>query len=403
MFSLFSSQKRSNATATAMTVTSSATITQVEDRVRGALWGFFAGDALSAPTHWFYGGERQVIAEYGGPISDFTKPNERLAGSILNKSDLNGGGRSSAWSSVATSRTIIGDVINHGKKDLWSPSKSIHYHATLQKGENTLEAQLARVLMRSMAESKGKFSQEHFRQAYIKFMTTPGSHNDTYASTCHRMFFANLVHKKLPPEKCPDNDQHNVDVIDGLVLPTITSLVDSTAAGSCAATIRKSRIVEDVSSLWGKVVQVAILQNDDESFQESLRQFAMHTIQREPNRSVRDGSTMSACYLQQSLPGMIDMIAKYNPSTQQEPTRQGEAVWEGLLANSNVGGENVHRGSIMGAIWGARAGASNLPPKLIHGLYPHDELAKEIDSFVLTIRPLLEQRLAQRENNGVEL
>jgi hypothetical protein len=55
-------------------------------------------------------------------------------------------------------------------------------------------------------------------------MTTPGSHNDAYASTCHRMFFANMVHRKLPPVDCPDNDKHNVDTIDGLVLPSITAL-----------------------------------------------------------------------------------------------------------------------------------------------------------------------------------
>jgi hypothetical protein len=48
-------------------------------------------------------------------------------------------------------------------------------------------------------------------QAYIKFMTTPGSHNDVYAGTCHRMFFRNYVDGK-DPKKCADNDGHNVCV-----------------------------------------------------------------------------------------------------------------------------------------------------------------------------------------------
>lgn len=48
-------------------------------------------------------------------------------------------------------------------------------------------------------------------------MTTKGSHNDTYASTAHRMFFANWV-KKVDPKACPDNDGHNVDAIDALTL-----------------------------------------------------------------------------------------------------------------------------------------------------------------------------------------
>lgn len=42
-----------------------------------------------------------------------------------------------------------------------------------------------------------------------RFMTTPGSHNDVYAGTCHRMFFANFVDGK-DPKKCADNDGHNV-------------------------------------------------------------------------------------------------------------------------------------------------------------------------------------------------
>lgn len=86
------------------------------------------------------------------------------------------------------------------------------YHATLQAGENTLEASLARLLMKSIVANDGKFNQEHFRDAYIKFMTTPGSHNDTYASTCHRMFFANMIFKKRDPKDCPDNDGHNGNV-----------------------------------------------------------------------------------------------------------------------------------------------------------------------------------------------
>ena len=136
----------------------------------------------------------------------------KLRGSILNKSDLNGGGRSKSgwgWNNEPTT-TIIGDVINHGKKDLWSPRQSIHYHATLQKGENTLEVQIARVLMKSIVANEGRFDADLFRKMYVEFMTTPNSHNDTYASTCHRMFFANMIYNKLPPEDCPDNDHHNV-------------------------------------------------------------------------------------------------------------------------------------------------------------------------------------------------
>ncbi len=86
---------------------------------------------------------------------------------------------------------------------------------------------------------------------------------------------------------------------------------------------------------------------------------------------------------------MIDLLSKYT-STRTDARLTGETVWQGLLSNANVGGENVHRGSVMGAILGARVGASNLPPHLSQGLYQHEALANEIDSFVAVVVPLLE-------------
>jgi ADP-ribosyl-[dinitrogen reductase] hydrolase len=81
---------------------------------------------------------------------------------------------------------------------------NFHYHLGLVSGENTLEAQLTRLLCRTMTTTNG-FDAVTFRNAYMKFMQTPGSHNDTYASTCHRMFFSNLIAGKAP-ENCADND-----------------------------------------------------------------------------------------------------------------------------------------------------------------------------------------------------
>jgi len=106
--------------------------------------------------------------------------------------------------------------------------------------------------MKSIVDNNGTFQADHFRNEYVTFMTTPGSHNDTYASTCHRMFFANWYYKKLPPEQCPDDDYHNVATVDGLVLPTVTALAvaarpDGTAdqaahqAAATAAVTRNSQ------------------------------------------------------------------------------------------------------------------------------------------------------------------
>jgi ADP-ribosyl-[dinitrogen reductase] hydrolase len=399
----------------------------VQPVVTAALWSFFAGDALAAPTHWFYGGFRQVQQYYGpAGITGYTQPVKELAGSILNKSNLSGGGRSSTSTRKQDQPTIIGHVINHGKQDWWDPNKSIHYHATLSRGENTLEASLARLLLQSLATNGGRFDAEHFRSAYVSFMTTPGSHNDTYASTCHRMFFANWYYRKLPPVDCPDNDRHNVDTIDGLVLPTITALAvalqrDGTvaqAAASAAATVavtRNSALLERYAAEWATLVFSVVRTAADAAASQPLsdtdaataasssstvslaRAMASNLGLRTPQ--VKASDEITACYLDSAVPAMLDTLLKYQPKALEikgaiKPNVPWNSVWTGLLANANTGGENVHRGSCLGAVWGAVAAADTLPSAttsslpaspLVNGLFHGADIQRDIQGLLDSI------------------
>lgn len=223
------------------------------DRIGGALWGLFIGDALAMPTHWFYGGERQVHGTYGGALKGYVKPSKELPGSIMNLSSTGGGGRGS------DSGDIIGKVINHGKKQFWTARGSYHYHCTLDSGENTLEAQLVRLVCKSITEAGGQFNADDLRKRYVEFMTTPGTHNDCYASTCHRMFFANLT-RGLPVEKCPDNDNHNVDTIDGIAMTVPVALAGSMKLSSAEAQAQAaaaSQVTRNSQPLQGYVKQYA--------------------------------------------------------------------------------------------------------------------------------------------------
>lgn len=58
-----------------------------------------------------------------------------------------------------------------------------------------------------------------------------------------------------------------------------------------------------------------------------------------------------------------------------------------MLANTNVGGENCHRGSALGAILGAAHGASGIPRPLIEGLHDSQGIGGEIEAFVSALFP----------------
>jgi len=76
---------------------------------------------------------------------------------------------------------------------------------------------------------------------------------------------------------------------------------------------------------------------------------------------------MTACYIQNSFPALLHFAYKYaeNP----------EAA---ILANANAGGENVARGSVLGALMGAAHGMNGFPAWSKTGLKAAKEIEHEI-------------------------
>jgi ADP-ribosylglycohydrolase len=58
-----------------------------------------------------------------------------------------------------------------------------------------------------------------------------------------------------------------------------------------------------------------------------------------------------------------------------------------VLSNTNVGGENCHRGAALGALMGAALGESAIPARFITGLAASEEIKKEIDAFCEAVLP----------------
>jgi len=77
---------------------------------------------------------------------------------------------------------------------------------------------------------------------------------------------------------------------------------------------------------------------------------------------------LPACYPEHGLPLLLYLAKNHNLDV--ETT---------LLANANAGGDNVHRGMILGLIVGAAS--DERPEHLLHGLIAFEELQKEIEEF----------------------
>ena len=77
-----------------------------------------------------------------------------------------------------------------------------------------------------------------------------------------------------------------------------------------------------------------------------------------------------ACYIEHSLPAVLYLAARY-----------GDDFEAALVANANVGGDNCHRGAVLGAVLGAALGFRAIPERWITGLARAAELEAEIEAF----------------------
>jgi ADP-ribosyl-[dinitrogen reductase] hydrolase len=350
--------------------------------IKSCIKGLYVFDAVASPAHWFY--DRNALRSTYGKIEGYVKPTEKMRGSIMSLSNTGGAGRGS------DEGNIVGDVILHDKKKYWGRGADFHYHVTLSAGENTLEGSLVRVLVRTLASSSNNanISQDlnTFRSNYVDFMTTPGTHNDSYASTCHRMFFANKM-KGLKLEDCPDNDNHNVDSMDALTLtiPVILKQfanANNTDEDICHSALSTIKITRNVSHEFERycnaftTLLLNVLRGDD--LRDSVKIAANLTFQNGGNiieNIVKrgDDDPMVACYIDSGFPAMLFMLYKYADNDMATVA----------LANANAGGENVARGSCLGAVLGARSGAKGICSGWTEeGLVHKDEINAEIDAFV---------------------
>lgn len=280
---------------------------------------------------------------------------------------------------------VISSVLSShtAKKQYWSRDPSYHYHCTLDKGENTVDANLVRVCYKHLTEHGGKLDQMALRISYLNFMTTPGSHNDCYMLTSHRMFFANRQ-RGLPLDLCPDNDDYrgNVDSIDGLTMAIPVALATSHLTreeaheqiGSCIGVTRSSELCVRYACLLSDMFASLL---SGKSLISVLEMLGGPRFIAQLEKTLLRTNPIVGCYLENSFPSLLIFAFKY-----------GGDFEKAMMANANCGGENVARGMLLGALLGATHGASRIPQRLKDGLKDSASIAGDIQDFVAMMTPL---------------
>ena len=351
-----------------------------QERMRGALWGMFVGDALAMPVHWYY--NIAALWQDFGVIRDYQAPKAHHPNSIMALANTAKAGRGSQEGD------IVGSIILKGKKHHWGPANR-HYHQGMQAGDNTLNLLCARVLLRSL-NALGHYDSKDFLRDYVAFMTEPDRHNDTYAESFHRDFFANYA-RGIAPEKCAGTEGHDTASIGGLV--SLPLVILATLGEGELATINNAALTHQRLTHRSELLEryslafTSLMFNIFDTQSSDIETLVCRTASsvgfpaEEVLKSVRrnqsadldviGGLLSPACYVDQSFPSVLYLAARYSNDFERA-----------LVANTNVGGDNCHRGAVLGALLGAALGFEAIPKRWIDGLTAHAELEEEIEQFI---------------------
>lgn len=322
----------------------------LKSRFQAACWGAWIGDALAMPAHWYY--KRELITRDYGQIKELLAPKNPHPDSIL-------------WRSRYES-TSEKDNILHDQAEFWG-KPGIHYHQNLKAGENTLNLKLSSLLAESLIENKG-YNQEDYTQRYIDFMLNPDSHKDTYVEEAHRAFFKNYaIGKKI--EKCGIEDSH-IGALSTLIplilfyhkdketlLYKVEKHLGLTHKG--ITTSKAGQLYAEIiyHGLKGGSMEDTLFTKIGRGRYQALGSPYNRWIKNYRDEEVVGKLVSTACYMEDALPATIYLALKYDTHFE-----------KGLIQNTNLGGDNCHRGVVLGAILGAQGGLENIPASWLENL-----------------------------------
>lgn len=303
-------------------------MTQLQNAYQGSL----IADALSMPVHWYY--DRQALDRDYGSIDRFLAPRNPHPDSIL-------------WRSAYQPAAPGFDLL-HDQAQYWG-RRNIHYHQFLQPGENTLNFQLAKELYQWIS-ARGSYDAAAWLEHYVKVLSTPGWHRDTYVEEVHRTFFENAA-KGTPLDKCGVKDLHigALAQVPALLaaLNEISPEHPETYVEQVVAHVALTHTHPHALQAARVLSRLILALNEGATLNAALQTEATHFVSlkkfeqwsTKPDREVVGSLLTPACYLPDSMTAACYLAWKY----QTQPAK-------GFQANAEVGGDNCHRSAVSGSL-----------------------------------------------------
>jgi ADP-ribosylglycohydrolase len=295
------------------------------------------------PVHWYY--DRLALRRDYGRVDRYLAPRNPHPNSILHRS---------SYTPISPAADIL-----HDQAKYWG-QVGIHYHQHLRAGENTLNFQLARALYRQI-RANGRYDSAMWLRLYCDCMRLPGWHRDTYVEEYHRAFFTNFA-KGRALEKCGINDVH----IGGLVpVPALFAALhqpESPLETVVTAHVKLTHDDPDVIDAARAFTRILCAMERGVTLRDAIIShgstwISARKIEKWTNEAdeVVVGQRLSpACYIKDAFAASLYLSWKY-----------ADEFGAGLIANAHCGGDNCHRGAVIGALLGF---ANGVPETFLSGL-----------------------------------
>lgn len=302
-----------------------------------AYQGSLSADALAMPVHWYY--DRDALRREYGLVDHFVAPRNPHTGTFMDRTHY-------------AALNEKGDIL-HDQSQYYG-QEGVHYHQFLKAGENTLNFQLATELYHLVKE-RGGYDADAWLERYIARMLEPNWHRDTFVEEYHRAFFTNYS-KGKPPRECGISDKH----IGGLAqVPALIAALEGTSFEEMRRAVKEhvSLTHNHPETLRAADTLVRLLFSiaAGNTVREAIRSEAADWLPAadieswiaagDDDNHVVGERFSAACYVEDAVPSSLYLAWKYQ-----------DDFAAGITANTMAGGDNCHRGAVVGSLLAAANG-----------------------------------------------